>query len=135
MSDDNDKPSDSKRVTISLASADKTARREQRRVRRVNPLGMRVVVRIRDDNDMTEGGLYLPEGAKQSMHESYLCEVIEVASAHESDSDEETNVSGIPLGATVLVPKHAGTKIPWDERLRIVDTKEVLAIVEEIALS
>ena len=135
MNDDDEKSPDSKRVTISLAATEQRSRREQRRVRRVNPLGMRVVVRIRDDNDVTEGGLYLPEGAKQSMHESFLCEVVEVAIAHESESDEDTNVSGIPLGATVLVPKHAGTKIPWDERLRIVETKEVLAIVEEIALS
>lgn len=135
MSEDDDRPADSKRVTVSLAASTPRSRPEQRRVRRVNPLGMRVVVRIRDDNDVTEGGLYLPEGAKQSMHESFLCEVVEVASAHESESDEDTNVSGIPMGATVLVPKHAGTKIPWDERLRIVETKEILAIVEEIALS
>lgn len=135
MSDDDDRPADSKRVTVSLSSTDPRKRREQRRVRRINPLGMRVVVRIRDDNDVTEGGLYLPEGAKQNLHESFLCEVVEVASAHEIDSDEDTNVSGIPLGATILVPKQAGTKIPWDDRLRIIETKEVLAIVEEIALS
>lgn len=106
----------------------------KKNVRRINPLGMRVVVRTFRDNNMSEGGLYLPEGAKNNMAESLLVEVVEVASAHDSHTDEETNVSGIPLGAKVLISKTAGVKVPWDEDLRIVETKEVLAMVEEIAV-
>jgi|688.fasta_scaffold1859515_1 co-chaperonin GroES (HSP10) len=106
----------------------------KKNVRRINPLGMRVVVRLLKDSNMTEGGLYLPEGAKQSMAESLLAEVVEVASAHDSHTDEETNVSGIPLGARVLILKTAGVKVPWDEDMRIVETKEVLATIDEIAL-
>lgn len=103
-----------------------------KQVRRINPLGMRVVVRIRKEGNQTEGGLYLPEGAKQAMAESVLAEVIEVASAIDDHTDEETNVSGIPLGAIVLLGKDAGVKVPWDEQLRIVETKHILAIVNEI---
>lgn len=105
-----------------------------KRIRKVSPLGMRVLVRIEKDTNMTETGLYLPEGAKNSMQESILGQVVEVALAHDSLSDEETNVSGIPLGARVLISKHAGTKIPWDEELRLVETKEVLAMVDEVAV-
>jgi co-chaperonin GroES (HSP10) len=108
---------------------------EVRRIRRINPLGMRVVVKLQKETNTTEGGLYLPEGAKQSMAESLLAEVLEVASATDEHSDEETNVSGIPLGAMVLVPKHAGVKIPWDDTLRIVETKEILALVNEMEVS
>lgn len=110
-------------------------REPKKTVRRVNPLGFRVVVRLTPDNNMSEGGLYLPEGAKQNMTESILAEVIEVASAVDTHTDEETNVSGIPLGALVLIPKTAGVKIPWDDDLRVVETKEVLAIVDEVNLS
>jgi co-chaperonin GroES (HSP10) len=106
----------------------------KKNVRRINPIGMRVVVLIQKDSNQTEGGLYLPEGAKQNMAESLLAKVIEVASALDSHTDEETNVSGIPLGATVLILKTAGVKVPWDEDLRIVETKEVLATIEEIAV-
>jgi co-chaperonin GroES (HSP10) len=106
----------------------------KKNVRRINPLGMRVVVRMFKENNITDGGLYLPEGAKQNMAESVLAEVVEVASAHDTHTDEDTNVSGIPLGAKVLILKDAGTKVPWDEDLRIVETKEVLAMVEEIAV-
>jgi hypothetical protein len=69
------------------------------------------------------------------MQESIVAKVIEVASALDSDTAEETNVSGIPLGATVLIPKSAGVRVPWDDDLQIVETPEVLALVDEIQLT
>lgn len=107
----------------------------QRYRRAVNPLGMRVLIRIRPESNQTEAGLYLPEGAKENMNESVLGEVIEVASAIDIDTKEEANVSGVPLGSLVLIPKKAGIKVPWDDELRIVETKEVLAIVSEAEIS
>lgn len=106
-----------------------------RRVRRINPLGMRVVVRICKESNTTEGGLYLPEGAKQALVDSVLAEVVEVASAVDSHTDEETNVSGIPHGAIILIPKMAGVRVSWDENLRIVETRDVLAIIDEISMT
>lgn len=117
-----------------LATAAATSR-DSKTIRRINPVGMRVVVRLVKGPDQTESGLYLPEGAKQAMAESIMAEVVEVATAHETDSDDETNVSGIPLGALVLIKKDTGCRIPWDEELRILDTKEVLAIVDEMTIS
>ncbi len=107
--------------------------RHSSRVRKISPLGLRVVLRIRPEQDVTDGGLYLPEGAKNSMSESLLAEVVEVATA--TEADHEANISGIPLGAVVLIGKHVGVKIPWDDRLRIVDTKDILAIVDEVHFS
>jgi co-chaperonin GroES (HSP10) len=109
--------------------------REVRRIRKVHPLGLRVVVQILKDANVTDTGLYLPEGAKESMQESVLAEVIEVASAIDTHTEEETNVSGIPLKSTVLIPKTAGVRVPWDDSLRIVDTRDVLAMVDEISVT
>lgn len=109
--------------------------KEGRRIRRLHPLGFRVVARIVKDSNITDSGLYLPEGAKETMQESVLAEVIEVASTVDSRTDEETNVSGIPLGSMVLIPKNLGIKVPWDEDLRIIDTREILALVDEISLT
>lgn len=106
-----------------------------KKIRRVHPLGLRVLVKIQEDSNTTDGGLYLPEGAKSSMAESVLAEVIEVASAHDDQLSEEANISGIPLGAVVLIGKNTGVKVPWDERIRIVDSKDVLGIVNEVSLS
>ena len=108
---------------------------ENRKMRQINPLGMRVLVRITKETNKTEAGLYLPEGSKQGMQESLLAQVIEVASAVDDDTSEETNISGIPMGALVLTAKNAGIKVPWDDEIRIVDTKEVLALVEEVEIS
>lgn len=105
-----------------------------RSLRKIFPLGMRVLVRLIKDKDTSDGGLYLPEGAKQLSAESLLAEVIEVASAVDENSEEETNVSGIPLGALVLIPKDAGLRVPWDDNLRIVETKNILATVNEISI-
>lgn len=104
-------------------------------IRTIHPLGMRVVVKLQPDSNRTEGGLYLPEGAKQQQQESLVGEVIEVASAVDHDTDEEANISGVPLGSLVLIPRHAGVTVPWDDSLRIVETKEVLAVIAESEIS
>ncbi len=134
MDEENKKHEDWKGST-EIVPRKKNLPMKTRSIRSINPLGMRVVVRIAPDTNVTEGGLYLPEGAKQNMQESLLCEVVEVASAIDSETEEETNISGIPSGSMVLIPKKAGITVPWDDQLRIVDTKEVLAIVVENHLS
>lgn len=106
----------------------------RRTVRKLNPLGLRVVVKIQRESNQTDSGLYLPEGAKAAMSESIVAEVVEVASAIDDETEEEANVSGVPLGALVLIPKDAGTKVPWDDELRIVETKQILAMINEVAI-
>jgi co-chaperonin GroES (HSP10) len=119
--------------------------------RHVQPLGPRVLVRIIKEPDRLESGLFLPEGAKENTRQALLGEVVEVARTmpkggfdydeleHDDDDDDEDgvsfgeNVSGIPLGAKVLFGKHRGLSVPWDESLRIVDVRYLLAIVDEIS--
>jgi co-chaperonin GroES (HSP10) len=131
----NDEDNDAKSKMPAVRGQTQLMGRISRRIRKISPLGMRVVVRIEKEQNVTETGLYLPEGAKQEQAESVLAEVMEVASAADVHSDDETNISGIPLGARVLIPKNAGVKIPWDDNYRIVDSQDVLAIVDEINLT
>lgn len=112
--------------------------------RYVQPLGPRVLVRIRKDADRLDSGLFLPEGAKDDHAEAVLAEVVEVArtmpkiwSVKGEDPEPEddalgTNVSGIPLEAHVLFEKNKGVKVPWDESLRLLEVRHVLALVEMI---
>ena len=114
--------------------------------RHVQPLGPRVLVRIVKDPDRLESGLFLPEGAKESTRQALLAEVVEVARtmpkvAYDLDDDDDEdedevslgeNVSGVPLGAMVLFGKQRGLTVPWDETLRIVDVRHLLAIVDVI---
>jgi co-chaperonin GroES (HSP10) len=106
-----------------------------KKIRRVHPFGFRVLVQVQDQPGVTDGGLFIPETAKNTMAESILAQVIEVASAMDDHGQEETNISGIPLGATVLIEKMVGVKVPWDDRIRIVDSKDILGIVHEMSLS
>lgn len=117
--------------------------------RHIQPLGPRVLVRVVRGPDRSESGLFLPAGAKENHQEALLAEVIEVARAmpkenavaedpdRDDDDDEPRadlgqNVSGIPVGAQVLFPKERGTTIPWDDSLRILAVRDVLAIIETI---
>ncbi len=104
--------------------------------RHVMPLGPRVLVRVIRSTDRTAGGLYLPPGAKDAVAQAAYGEVVEVARATAEAPDDGfgTNVSGVPEGAKVLFSKDKGLPVPWDDDLRILDVKDVVAVVEEIEL-
>ena len=107
-----------------------------KKIRDIQPLGLRVLVRVIKEGDRHESGLYLPAGAKENHQDAFYCEVVEVARASgESVAEDKSfgaNVSGVPCGARVLFRKDAGVAVPWDESLRILDTKDVLATVDEV---
>jgi co-chaperonin GroES (HSP10) len=117
--------------------------------RHIQPLGPRVLVRLIKSPDRSESGLFLPAGAKDSHSEALLAEVVEVARTmpkpgfvgddDDDDDDDDLkadlgeNVSGIPVGAQVLFAKDQGIAVPWDETLRILGVRHVLAIVDIIS--
>ena len=122
----------------------------KRIARHVQPLGPRVLVRIVEAPSRLDSGLYLPANAKDETIDALLGQVLEVARTmpargnvefqDDLDDNDNTprgslgeNVSGIPLGARVLFGKERGVTIPWDETLRLVDTRHVLALVDEIS--
>lgn len=97
--------------------------------RHVMPLGPRVCVRLIQSEDRSAGGLFLPPGAKDAVAKAAFGEVVEVARADEGFGE---NVSGVPEGSKVLFAKDKGLPVPWDEDLRVLDVKDVVAIVDEI---
>ena len=103
-----------------------------RQIRHIMPFGPRVLVRVFKEDELAESGLYLPAGAKEKTQEALFGEVLEVARA-EPESKEDgfgVNVAGVPNGAKVLFGKSAGTRVPWDDDLRILETREILATVD-----
>ncbi len=113
--------------------------------RHVQPLGPRVLVRLVRGDDRSDAGLYLPAGAREARAEALLGEVVEVARAlprtpdpievaanedEEDKADLGKNVSGIPLGVFVLFLKERAVAVPWDDDLRLLETRHVLAIVD-----
>ena len=115
--------------------------------RHVQPIGPRILIRVIKTPDRSESGLYLPAGAKDSHSEALLAEVVEVArtqpkAAYIDDGDDDDddsdrpglgeNVSGIPVGAQVLFARDQGVTVPWDDSLRLLSVRHVLAIVDII---
>jgi co-chaperonin GroES (HSP10) len=115
--------------------------------RHVRPMGPRILVRLIKSPDRLDSGLYLPKGAKDEAAEALLAEVLEVARtmpdtityySDDEDGDREfedlegENVSGIPINAKVLFSRNRGVAVPWDESLRLLHVRHVLAIVDEI---
>jgi chaperonin GroES len=100
--------------------------------RLILPLGMRVLVRLIKEEERTDSGLYLPEGAKEARDEAHYGHIIEVARDKPTGDDMGENVSGVPHGARVLFRKEAGVRVPWDDGLRLIDVKDILATVEEM---
>lgn len=103
---------------------------EPKRIRVILPLGLRVLVTVLPNEERTDSGLYLPAGAKDRHDEAVFAQVIEVARDRPSADDGE-NVSGIPNGSLVLFKKGVGVRVPWDDSLRLVDVKDILATVDE----
>ena len=102
--------------------------------RLILPLGLRVLVEVIKVDERTDAGLYLPAGAKEAQDEAFYGKVIEVARDRPTSDDVTENVSGVPLGAHVLFRKEAGVRVPWDDRLRLIDVKDILATVEEVTV-
>jgi chaperonin GroES len=102
--------------------------------RLILPLGLRVLVEMIKIEERTDSGLYLPAGAKEAQDEAFYGKVIEVARDRPTSDDITENVSGVPLGAHVLFRKEAGVRVPWDDRLRLIDVKDILATVEEVTV-
>lgn len=103
----------------------------ERKHRLILPLGMRVLVKVIRDEERTDTGLYLPEGAKEAHDEAIYAKVIEVARDKPTTAEPAENISGVPNGSFVLFKKTAGVRVPWDDSLRLLDVKDILATVEE----
>ena len=94
---------------------------------KLKPLGNRVVVEPTEQEEVTAGGIVLPETAKEKPQKG------KVLSAGPGDRDD--NGKYIPMdvkdGDMVLFAKYAGTEIKVDgKKLLILRESDLLAIVE-----
>jgi co-chaperonin GroES (HSP10) len=113
-------------------TSERSSERTTKPHRLILPLGMRVLVLVVRIEERTDAGLYLPAGAKEAQDDALYGKVIEVARDRPTTDEATENVSGVPHGSYVLFRKEAGVRVPWDERLRLIDVKDVLATVEEV---
>jgi chaperonin GroES len=94
---------------------------------KLKPLGSRVVVEPLEQEEITPGGIVLPETAKEKPQKGTVLSV--------GPGDRDENGKRVPMdvsvGETVLFAKYGGTEIKIDgKKLLILRESDLLAIVE-----
>lgn len=93
----------------------------------LKPLGNRVVVKPIEQEEITAGGIVLPETAKEKPQKG---EVMSVGPG-ERDEDGKRIPLDVAKGDTVLFAKYSGTEIKVNgDKLLILRESDLLAIVE-----
>jgi chaperonin GroES len=93
----------------------------------LKPLGNRVVVEPLEQEEVTAGGIVLPETAKEKPQRGKVLSV----GPGERDEDGDRIPLDVATGDTVLFAKYAGTEIKVDgKKLLILRESDLLAIVE-----
>ncbi len=93
----------------------------------LKPLGGRVVVEPIEQEEMTAGGIILPETAKEKPQEGKILAI------GPGDRDEEGKriPMDVKVGDKVLFAKYSGTEIKMDgKKLLILRESDILAILE-----
>jgi chaperonin GroES len=93
----------------------------------MKPLGNRVVVEPIEEEEMTAGGIVLPETAKEKPQKGTI---LAVGPGDRDDSGKRVEMD-VKKGNTVLFAKYSGTEIKVDgNKLLIMRESDILAIVE-----
>ena len=95
---------------------------------KLKPLGSRVVVEPLEQEDVTSGGIFLPETAKEKPMKGTIVSV----GPGDRDEDGKRLPMDVKAGDTVLFNKYAGTELKIDgKKLLVMKESELLAIVDE----
>ena len=103
--------------------------REQRSVKlNIKPLYDRVVLRQKDPDEVTKGGIYLPGSVEIARNEA---EVLAVGEGR-LNVDGTVHPLSVKEGDTVLLDKFSGTSLEYEgQDLLIVREEEILAIIKQ----
>ena len=94
---------------------------------KLKPLGGRVIVDPTEQEEMTAGGIILPETAKEKPQEGKIL----AAGPGERDEDGERIPMDVQVGDKVLYAKYSGTEVKLDgKKLLILRESDILAVLE-----
>jgi len=94
---------------------------------KLKPLGGRVIVEPIEQEEMTAGGIILPETAKEKPQEGKIL----AAGPGERDDEGKRIAMEVKVGDKVLYAKYSGTEVKVDgKKLLILRESDILAIVE-----
>jgi len=94
-------------------------------VEKIRPLYDRLFVERIEAQDRTEGGLYIPEGAKEKGQTGKVLAI----GAGKLDTQGKTLPLSVKVGDVIYFGKYAGTDV--DERHLILKEDDILGVVEK----
>jgi chaperonin GroES len=93
----------------------------------LKPLGGRVVIEPIEQEEVTAGGIVLPETAKEKPQKGKVLSI----GPGERDEDGKRIPMDVKAGDTVLFAKYSGTEIKIDnKKLLILSERDILAILD-----
>ena len=93
----------------------------------LKPLGNRVVVEPVEQEEITAGGIVLPETAKEKPQQGVILAIGPGA----RDEDGDRIAMDVAVGDRILYAKYSGTEIKLDgKKLLILREEDILAIVQ-----
>ena len=93
----------------------------------IKPLGDRVLVQAREQEEQIKGGIYIPDSAKEKPQEA----VVIAVGPGKLDEDGKRIAMDVKVGDVVLTSKYGGTEIKIDDKeYKILNASDILAIVE-----
>jgi chaperonin GroES len=93
----------------------------------IKPLGNRLVIEPIEQEEMTAGGIVLPETAKEKPQQGMVL----AAGPGDRDEDGKRIPMDVSVGDKVLFAKYAGTELKMDgKKLLILRETDILGIVQ-----
>ena len=96
---------------------------------KLRPLNDKVIVKPLKADDVTKGGIIIPDSAKEKQQEA---EVIAVGPGKVNENTGARNAIDLKVGDKVLYSKYSGTefKLDGDDALML-DEGDILAVIEK----
>ena len=93
----------------------------------IKPLGQRVLVKRLDAEEVSAGGIVLPDTAQEKPQEA---EVVSLGTGGKDDNGNDI-VFSVKAGDKVLISKYGGTDVKVDgEDLLIISESDILGVIE-----
>jgi chaperonin GroES len=94
---------------------------------KLKPLGNRVVIKAIEGENISAGGIFIPDTAKEQPHRG---KVVAIGPGSRNDDGNRCSIE-LSENDIVLFPKYAGSKIKIEgEELIILNEEELLAVFE-----
>lgn len=93
----------------------------------IKPLADKIVVEVIEDNEKSQGGIFIPDSAKEKPQKG---SVIAVGSGKTLENGQKEPME-VKVGDKVLYAKYSGTDVKMDgKEYKILSVRDVLAIIE-----